>query len=153
MRAKFPVTVHLLFFRENQILLLRRFNTGFEDGNYSVPAGHLDGGETIRMAAQREALEEIGVHIDLEDIVFASVIHRKSDDTLSGTSERVDFFVHIKTWDGEPFNAEPNKCDELRWCDLDALPENIIPYVQQAIQNFRNGVVFEEFGWGKQSVN
>jgi 8-oxo-dGTP pyrophosphatase MutT (NUDIX family) len=70
MRAKFPVTVHLLFFRENQILLLRRFNTGFEDGNYSVPAGHLDGNETVRMAAVREAFEEISVHIEVEDITF-----------------------------------------------------------------------------------
>ena len=143
MRTKFPVTVHLLFFRDNQILLLRRFNTGFEDGNYSIPAGHLDGDETVRVAAQREALEEIGVHIDIEDIVFANVMHRKSDD------ERVDFFVHIKAWDGEPFNTEPDKCDELRWCDLDSLPENTIPYVEQAIQNFRDGVVFEEFGWNK----
>ncbi len=83
MRAKFPVTVHLLFFRENQILLLRRFNTGFEDGNYSVPAGHLDGGETVRMASKREALEEVGVHIDEQDIDFATVMHRKSDNTLS----------------------------------------------------------------------
>lgn len=141
MRAKFPVTVHLLFFRGNQALLLRRFNTGFEDGNYSVPAGHLDGGETVRRAAQREALEEIGVKIDLEDIAFASVMHRKSDD------ERIDFFLHIKAWAGEPFNAEPDKCDELRWRDRDSLPENIIPYVRQAIQNFRDGVGFEEFGW------
>ena len=141
MRAKFPVTVHLFFFRENQILLLRRFNTGYEDGNYSVPAGHLDGGETVRMAAVRETLEEIGVKIDLKDIVFASVMHRKSDD------ERIDFFLHIKAWAGESFNAEPNKCDELRWCALDALPENIIPYVRQAFQNFRDGIVFEEFGW------
>jgi ADP-ribose pyrophosphatase YjhB (NUDIX family) len=141
MRAKFPVTVHLLFLHENQVLLLRRFNTGYEDGNYSVPAGHLDGNETVRVAAQREALEEIGVHIDIEDIDFASVMHRKSE------SERVDFFVHIMAWEEEPFNAEPDKCDQLRWCDLDALPENIIPYVKQAIQNFRDGVVFEEFGW------
>ena len=96
MRTKFPVTVHLLFFRENQILLLRRFNTGYEDGNYSVPAGHLDGDETVRMAAQREALEEIAVHIEIEDIDFASMMHRKSDDTLAGTGERVDFFVHVK---------------------------------------------------------
>lgn len=154
MRAKFPVTVHLLFFRQDQVLLLRRFNTGFEDGNYSVPAGHLDGGETVRMAAQREALEETGVHIEVEGIAFAAVMHRKSDDTLlplsgtgAGTGERVDFFVHVNAWNGEPFNAEPDKCDELRWCDVDALPVNIIPYVKQAIQNFRSGVVFDEFGW------
>ena len=145
MRTNIPVTVHLLFFRENQILLLRRFNTGFEDGNYSVPAGHLDGDEPVRAAAQREALEEIGVHIKVENIIFANVMHRKSDD-----DERVDFFVRIKAWDGEPVNAEPDKCDELRWCDMDALPVNTIPYVRQAIQNFRDGVVFEEFGWGSR---
>jgi 8-oxo-dGTP diphosphatase len=147
MRAKFPVTVHLFFFRENRILLLRRFNTGFEDGNYSIPAGHLDGGETVRMAARREALEEIGVNIHIEDIAFATVMHRKSDDTLPGTGERIDFFVQVKAWEGEPFNAEPEKCDELLWCEVDVLPENTIPYVKRAIQNFRDGVVFEEFGW------
>lgn len=75
-------------------------------------------------------------------------MHRKSDDTLPGTSERVDFFVHINAWEGEPFNAEPDKCDELRWCNPDALPENTIPYVKLAIQNFREGIVFAEFGWG-----
>ena len=121
MRTKIPVTVHLLFFREDQILLLRRFNTGFEDGNYSVLAGHLDGDETVQVAAQREALEEIGVHIHIEDVVFANVMHRKSDD------ERVDFFVYIKAWNGGPFNAEPDKCDESRWCIVNALPENATP--------------------------
>jgi 8-oxo-dGTP diphosphatase len=141
MRAKFPVTVHLLFFRDSQILLLRRFNTGFEDGNYSIPAGHLDGNETVRMAAVREALEEIGVRINVDDIAFATVTHRKSDD------ERVDFFVHIKTWSGEPFNAEPDKCDELRWCDVHSLPDNTIPYVKQAIHNYMKDIPFEEFGW------
>lgn len=147
MRAKFPVTVHLLFFHGDQVLLLRRLNTGFEDGNYSVPAGHLDGGETVRMAAAREALEEVGMHIKPEEIDFATVTHRKSGDTLSGTDERVDFFVHIKHWEGEPFNAEPEKCDELSWWDLNALPENTIPYVRKAITNYREGIPFDEFGW------
>ena len=142
MRAKFPITVHLLFFRNDQVLLLRRFNTGYADGMYSVPAGHLDGDEPVRAAAQREALEEIGVHINIKDVDFANVMHRKSDD-----SERVDFFVQVKAGDSEPFNAESDKCDELRWCDVDGLPDNTIPYVRQAIQNFRDGVVFEEFGW------
>lgn len=122
-------------------MLLRRFHTGFEDGNYSVPAGHLDGGETVREAAIREALEEIGVRIDLKDISFATVMHRRSND------ERVDFFVHIKNWEGEPFNAEPEKCDELGWYDLNAMPENTIPYVRKAIGNYLEKIPFEEFGW------
>ena len=141
MRTTFPVTVHLLFFRANQILLARRFNTGYRDGEYSVPAGHLDGDETVRAAAAREAQEEIGVRIEADDIRFSSVMHRIEGD------ERVDFFVHIQKWEGEPFNAEPDKCDELRWTEMNDLPENIIPYVRRAIENHLNGVTFDEFGW------
>lgn len=141
MRAAFPVTVHLLFVRDRQILLLRRFNTGFADGQYSVPAGHLDGDETVRAAAAREAQEEIGVRIEPEQIVFSSVMHRREGD------ERVDFFVRVPAWRGEPVNAEPDKCDDLRWVDVDALPENTVPYVMRAIQNDRDGVRFDEFGW------
>src|SRR6266540_5099613 len=109
MRAKFPVTVHLLFFRENQVLLLRRFNTGYADGEYSVPAGHLDGGETVMAAAAREAKEEVGIKIEACDMAFSTVMHRIEDD------ERVDFFLHVHKWLGEPFNAEPDKCDDLCW--------------------------------------
>lgn len=141
MRAKFPATVHLLFFRDNQILLLRRYNTGFRDGEYSVPAGHLDGNETVMAAAVREAGEETGVRIDAEDIVFSSVMHRNEGD------ERVDFFVHVLKWEGELFNAEPEKCDELRWVNVQALPENTIPYVRRAIENHQAGISFDEFGW------
>lgn len=141
MRTKFPVTVHLLFFRGDQILLLRRFHTGYADGQYSVPAGHLDGGETVIAAAAREAQEETGIRIEADDLIFSSVLHRMEEE------ERVDFFVSVRKWQGEPSNTEPDKCDELRWVDLDALPHNIIPYVEKAIQNHREGIVFDEFGW------
>jgi len=141
MRTTFPVTVHLLFFREDQVLLLRRFNTGYADGQYSVPAGHLDGGETVRAAAVREGQEETGLRIEKEDIVFSSVLHRSEVD------ERVDFFVHVRHWQGEPVNTEPDKCDELCWVSVEELPDNVIPYVRKAIQNHLNGIKFEEFGW------
>jgi 8-oxo-dGTP diphosphatase len=141
MHATFPVTVHMFFLRDNRILLIRRYRTGYMDGHYSVPAGHLDGNETVRMAAVREAGEEIGVRLNPADIDFASVFHRHEDD------ERVDFFVHVRRWSGEPVNAEPEKCDEIRWVKVDDLPENTIPYVRRAIENFENGIPFEEFGW------
>jgi len=139
MRATFPVTVHLFFFRNNQILLLRRFNTGFRDGEYSVPAGHLDGGETVMQAAVREAEEETGVQIAEIDMTFSTVMHRIEDD------ERVDFFVEVHNWQGEPFNAEPEKCDDLRWVDTHTLPDNTIPYVRQALAQHLAGHRFAEY--------
>jgi 8-oxo-dGTP pyrophosphatase MutT (NUDIX family) len=141
MRTTFPVTVHLFFFRGSQILMIRRFNTGYADGQYSVPAGHLDGGETVIAAAIREAMEEVGVGIDPQDIEFSSVMHR-----LNG-EERVDFFVKIRDWAGEPANTEPEKCDDVRWVDVNDLPANTIPYIRQALRNHFQENRFDEFGW------
>jgi len=143
MHPTFPVTVHMFFVRGDQILLSRRYQTGYMDGCYSVPAGHLDGNEPVRMAAVREAREEIGVRIDPANITFAGVFHRHEGD------ERVDFFVHVESWVGEPANVEPEKCDELRWVDMNDLPVNTIRYVRREIGNFRAKVPFEEFGWGR----
>jgi mutator protein MutT len=140
-RARFPVTVHLLFVRQDQVLVARRLNTGYRDGEYSVPAGHLDGGETVVAAAMREAREEVGVQLEAGDILFSSVMHR-----LEG-EERVDFFVRVRAWAEEPFNNEPDKCDDLRWVGLHSLPQNTVPYVRRAIQNHLDGSVFDEFGW------
>ena len=137
----FLVAVHLFFLKDNKILLLRRFNTGYEDGNYSVVAGHVDAGETVTQAAVREAQEEAGVVLQLGDLQVAHVMNRKSND------ERVDFFIVVKGWSGEIRNMEPEKCDDLAWFSLAALPANTIPYVRHAIENYQKGISYSEFGW------
>src|SRR5688500_8188790 len=115
-RFTFVSSVHLVLVRDQHVLLLRRLNTGYEDGNYSVPAGHLDGGEQVKQAAIREAREEIGCEIAPEDLDVVGIMHRKADD------ERIDFFVVATRWEGEPRNCEPDKCDQLRWVDIGNLP-------------------------------
>ncbi len=140
-RFTMPCAVHVLLVRAGQALLLRRFGTGYEDGNYSVIAGHLDGGEEVLAAAIREAREEAGIEIAPADLALVGVMHRREGD------ERVDFFVTASAWSGEITNAEPHKCDDLRWFDIDALPENVIPYVRRALDNYRCGVWFDSFGW------
>jgi 8-oxo-dGTP diphosphatase len=141
MRSRFAVAVHLFFLHNDRVLLLRRFNTGWEDGNYSVPAGHVDAGETVTQAAIREAREEIGVRLEPQDVEVVHVMHRKSED------ERIDFFLLARRWTGEIANREPDKCDDLAWYPVASLPGNTIPYVRQALHNCQNGMLFSEFGW------
>jgi 8-oxo-dGTP diphosphatase len=141
MRHRVPLTVHIFFIKDDQLLMLRRYNTGFADGQYSVVAGHLEAGETVIHAAVREIFEEVGLRISPASLEVVGVMHRKSDD------ERVDFFALATGWQGEPTNCEPHLCDDVRWCPLDALPQNTIPYVRKAVENFRNRRWFDSFGW------
>jgi 8-oxo-dGTP diphosphatase len=144
MRQRFTVVpaVHLVLVEGGNILLSRRANTGYEDGKWSVPAGHLDGGETVREAAVREAAEEIGVTLSVDDVRVAHVAHRRDE-----AGERIDFFVTCHRWQGQARNAEPHKCSELRWADPADLPDDTIPYVRCGIGRTLAGEPYSEFGW------
>jgi 8-oxo-dGTP pyrophosphatase MutT (NUDIX family) len=54
-------SVYLLLFKGNQVLLSKRANTGYEDGNYGLVSGHVESNETLREAMVREAAEEVGL--------------------------------------------------------------------------------------------
>ena len=90
-------------------------------------------------AAIREGKEEVGVDIAEQNMTFSTVMHRIEDE------ERVDFFVQVHKWEGEPFNAEPDKCDDVRWVELNSLPDNTVPYVRQALDNHLHSVPFDEY--------
>ena len=65
MRDVFAIVVHTLVWDESaQLLLLRRANTGFMDGRYTLPGGHRQAGETTTAAAVRECREETGIVVD-----------------------------------------------------------------------------------------
>jgi ADP-ribose pyrophosphatase YjhB (NUDIX family) len=140
-RFKLVPETHLLLVRDDRILLLRRCNTGYEDGKYSVIAGHMDGAETARAAICREALEEAGIELTPDDLAFAQVVHRADRD------ERVSFFFSAERWRGEPRNLEPHKADDFRWFPLERLPDDMVPYVRGAIERWRAGALYGESGW------
>jgi 8-oxo-dGTP diphosphatase len=139
--ARFPVAVHIFLLRGEEVLLLRRCNTGYEDGNLSVVAGHVEPGESVTQAALRETREEVGLQLSPDRLRVAGVMHRRSAD------ERVDFFLSYEIQHEEPQNLEPAKCSQLLWTGLARLPDDVIPYVRAALESFRTGVWFQEFGW------
>lgn len=143
-RFKVVPAVYLLLIKDGKVLLLRRFNTGYEDGNYSLPAGHADGGESFTAAMVREAKEEIDVEVRAEDMALAHIMHRNAAD-----GERVDLFFRADKWEGEPRIMEPHKCDELKWCGISELPANVIPYVRQALEYGLSSRVYGEWDWAR----
>ena len=140
-RFKIVPTSHLILIKDNKILLTRRFNTGWQDGNYSVVAGHLDGNETFLQAMVREAEEEANINLEEKHLNVVHVMHRKSDD------ERIDFFIQARNWKGIPKIMEPNKCNDMKWFDINDLPNNTIQYIRQAIENIQRRVFYNESGW------
>ena len=140
-RFTLRAAVYLILLKGDKVLLLRRFNTGWMDGKYSLVSGHLDGNETISQSLIREAFEEAKIRIDKNDLIPATVIHRKSD------CEYIDFFFVVKKWGGDPVIGEPEKCDKLEWFSLSNLPDDLLPFIKEAIENYQKGIPFFESGW------
>lgn len=135
-----PTGVHVLLEQDGRVLLMRRAGTGFFDGLYSLPGGHVEEGESIVATAVREMAEELGVVLDAGSVAVLGVVHRRSD------TNRIDFFVRAGAWVGEPHVAEPDKCDALGWFSPDALPEAVVPYIREALAE-GPGPWIRESGW------
>ncbi|CAM4528845.1 NUDIX domain-containing protein [Nocardia ninae] len=140
-RHKVTGDVHLLLRRGDRVLFGRRQNTGFEDGAWHLPSGHLEAGESVVAALIREAEEEIGVVVEPGDVGFSHVMHNSS------AGGRVAFFFTVTEWEGEPVNREPEKCSALGWFAVDELPEHMIGYCEVAMQHVAEGKPFSVYGW------
>lgn len=140
-RFTLRAAVYLLLVKDGEALLLRRSNTGWRDGEYTLPAGHVDGNEPIRSELCREAKEEIGIIIQPSDLQLVHVMHQRGD------HEYIDFYFIAKRWQGEPANCEPEKCDDMQWAPINELPANTIPNVKQALRAYDAGEYYSEFGW------
>jgi 8-oxo-dGTP diphosphatase len=141
-RFTLRAAVYLILIKDGKTLLSRRFNTGWMDGKYSLIAGHLDGNETVFDTMIREAFEEAGIKVAKEDLKPVKVLHRKSND-----QEYMDFFFLAEKWEGELTIKESDKCDDMSWFSIDNLPENILPYVKNVIENYKDAISFIESGW------
>ncbi len=140
-RFRLISAVHVFMIRGDEILLLRRANTGWGDGLLSVPAGHLDGNEQIIDAAIREVHEETGVTVPREAMRVVGVMHRMSN------NERIDFFLTAEHWNGEARNAEPSRCSEAGWFPRHPLPADVVAYVRRGLENYQTGRWFDSYGW------
>ena len=136
-RFKIKFAVYLFLKDGEKYLLSERKNTGYKDGQFSLVAGHVDGGETALEAIIREAKEEAGIDILEKDLKHVFTMHR-----MIPGDEYIDLYFECENWQGKIMNNEPNKCAKLEWFDANNLPENILNYVGYVLMNYRKGETF-----------
>lgn len=143
---EFPglIAVLAIIEKDGKFLLHKRKNTSFYEGWYSLVGGKLEGSESQTQGIIREVKEEIGVTVMPEDVEFVHTKHVAPE--VTGTEYFYNYF-RIKKWEGEPFVAEPDHCEEIEWFDLKNLPEQFVPIVKDAFLLSLNGTYYSEYGW------
>lgn len=130
----------------DRVLLMRRAGSGYHDGELSLPAGHLDGGEDVLSALVRELGEELAIAADRDACRLTLVMHRPPE--RPGDYEYLDLFWTVGRWAGVPAVAEPDKCDGLVWAHRAALPADTVDYVRTALDAMATGErALVLYGW------
>lgn len=140
-RTGAAINAHLILRKGEEILLLLRKNTGFNDNLYGLVAGHVEDGESATAAIMREAFEEAGIQLEPHSIKVVHVMHRQTN------RYNVDVFFEGIAQNDSIVNREPEKCGDLSFFSLNRLPSNTIGYIEEALKSISEGHFYSEKGW------
>jgi 8-oxo-dGTP diphosphatase len=132
------VGVGAVVLREREVLLVRRASDPLR-GQWSLPGGMLELGETLRQAVAREVLEETGLRVHVDEVleVFDSII--------PDAEGRTQFHYVLIDFLCLPAGGEPrpgSDVSEVIWAGADqlkgfGLTENALAVIKKAISNKR----------------
>ena len=134
---KFHAYVCILLEKNNKFLLIHRSNTGWMDGFWNIPGGAVEENESLKQAAAREAQEELGIIISVENLQLFHV-----RDVLTNNKKAVGFYFICQNWQGEPINNEPERHSEINWFSTADLPKEVTDYAKKAIESYQDKMQF-----------
>ncbi len=135
------MVVHILLRRERpspQVFLLRRAGTGFLDGYYALPGGHVQAGELPLAAAARECIEETAC-VPTELTPVCVMPYR------SAGQVGMNLIYQCQQFTGSPSIAEPESADVALWANETALPQPSVGWIGSLLDMVRSGRWYREF--------
>ncbi|MBN2112487.1 NUDIX domain-containing protein [Candidatus Woesearchaeota archaeon] len=113
------------------LMLLRGKNCKNEHGKWMVPGGAVDFNDTLEDTIKREVKEELGVEIELGEIIAVAnhILPQEKQHWVSPTFK-------AKIISGEPKIMEPQKHDDIGWFSFDSLPENLSKATQLVLGDY-----------------
>jgi len=123
MPREFPenplVGVGAVIVQNNHVLLIRRGQPPLL-GEWSLPGGHLECGETLRDATAREAREETGLTVETADLlgVYERIVPEESGRAQSGRDGRIRYHYVLIDFLCRPLSGNPqagSDAADVRW--------------------------------------
>lgn len=145
MNENIRVGVGVMIFNKDGRILLGERKGSHGAGEYSLPGGHLEYGESFEGCAKREVREECGIEIvELEFQLVANV---------DKYSPRQDIYIGFTAkWHNSPsFKVpkvlEPEKCESWEWYDINNLPEPLFYFCRLTIDSFKTKRPYYDLIW------
>jgi len=132
--------IYLVLIDKGNVLLSKRKNTGYQDGNFGLVAGHVEEGETAFDCIIRESFEEANININEHSLRVVKILHRIAKDRTY-----IDVFITANEYTGIIINKEPDRCDGLIWCPVNSLPKNLVPEVKFVLCDVDDGKFYNTF--------
>ncbi len=117
---------------ENNELLLQLRNKSPEKEFWCIPGGRLERFEKFEDAVKREVMEETGVEVEVIDLlgICDHIIPNENAHWVSPS-------YLCKITKGEPQIKEPTKHLDLKWFEIDNLPEKLTITTKDAVKNYK----------------
>ena len=132
-RHTMKVASFLILINDEKLLMVRRFQSGWEDGKYTLPSGHIEQGEFPEDTIIREAKEEVDLNLIKVELVH--VQYQKD--------RYVDFYFTSDDWSGEAIINAPDECDDIQWFPIEKSSDIEIPdKIRIAIKSYLAGNSF-----------
>lgn len=139
-RYKSMIVVDLMLTRNNgdkkEVLLALRKNTGYNDGEYELPGGHVEANEDLMQAMIREAKEELNIKLKREDLKIKHILHHYK-------GNRIKFIISANSYTGDLKIGEPDKCERLEWFEIDNLPSNTEKRARKNLIEIQKGIFYD----------
>lgn len=102
-----------------------------ERGLWEFPGGGVEFGETLAQALCREMQEEYGIELEVNELLDV-VDHILPDEGQHWVSPT--YLCQVRS--GEPRILEPEKCAEIGWFDLDAIPAELTQITRLNLEHY-----------------
>ncbi|MGW1462788.1 NUDIX domain-containing protein [Streptomyces sp. NPDC002308] len=116
------------------VLLQRGEGAKFARGLWDLPVGKSEPGEPITVTAARELYEETGLTVEPRSLKLVQLIHGAWG--VEAPSGFLTVVFVADEWTGEPENREPRKHAQVRWVDVDAVPEAFVDTTGDVLRRY-----------------